>query len=207
MTSTQIRRWSAIVALVVVGALGTGATAARKATALAGRWDATVVVNGVEVPFLFEIAGDQTTIRGSFFNGDRRITSTAGRLENGVLSLSFDQYAAKLEATEQDGALAGEYRRGTRAPYPFTARRAAEAATVAIDAPSIDGTWIVGAKSTKGESAWRFIVQQTGAHATATILRVDGDTGTLSGSYRDGRFVLSHFSGAQAAAARGHSRR
>ena len=197
MTSTQIRRWSAIVALVVVGALGTGATAARKATALAGRWDATVVVNGVEVPFLFEIAGDQTTIRGSFFNGDRRITSTAGRLENGVLSLSFDQYAARLEATEQDGALAGEYRRGTRAPYPFTARRAAEAATVAIDAPSIDGTWIVGAKSTKGESAWRFIVQQTGAHATATILRVDGDTGTLSGSYRDGRFVLSHFSGAR----------
>jgi thiol-disulfide isomerase/thioredoxin len=177
--------------------LGTGTTAARKATALAGRWDATVVVNGVEVPFLFEIAGDQTTIRGSFFNGDRRITSTAGRVENGVLSLSFDQYAAKLEATEQDGALAGEYRRGTRAPYPFKARRANDVASAVVDAPSIDGTWIVGAKSTKGESAWRFIVQQTGAQATATILRVDGDTGTLSGSYRDGRFVLSHFSGAR----------
>ena len=198
MTGTQIGRWSAMVALAVVGSAGNrGATAAREATALAGRWDATVVVNGVEVPFLFEIAGDQTTIRGSFFNGDRRITSTAGKVENGVLSLSFDQYAAKLEATEQDGALAGEYRRGTRAPYPFKARRAAEAATVAIDAPSIDGTWIVGAKSTKGESAWRFIVKQTGAQVTATILRVDGDTGTLSGSYRDGRFVLSHFSGAR----------
>ena len=33
--------------------------------------------------------------------------------------------------------------------------------------------------------------------STATILRVDGDTGTLTGSFRDGRFVLSHFSGAR----------
>ena len=138
-------------ALAIVGALGSaGATAAGEATALAGRWDATVVVNGVEVPFLFEIAGDQTTVSGSFFNGDRRITSTAGKVENGVLSLSFDQYAAKLEATEQDGALAGEYRRGTRAPYPFKARRAAEAASAAFDAPSIDGTWIVGGEEHQG---------------------------------------------------------
>ena len=40
-------------------------------------------------------------------------------------------------------------------------------------------------------------MQQTGAQVSATILRVDGDTGTLSGGYRDGRFVLSHFSGAR----------
>ena len=63
--------------------------------------------------------------------------------------------------------------------------------------PSINGTWIVAAKSSKGETAWRFIVKQTGRDVSATILRVDGDTGTLTGSYRDGRFVLSHFSGAR----------
>ncbi|MEI9948541.1 MAG: TlpA disulfide reductase family protein [Pseudomonadota bacterium] len=32
---------------------------------------------------------------------------------------------------------------------------------------------------------------------TASILRVDGDTGALSGSYQDGKFILSHFSGAR----------
>ncbi|MBI1873571.1 MAG: hypothetical protein HYS05_06750 [Acidobacteria bacterium] len=64
-------------------------------------------------------------------------------------------------------------------------------------APSIDGIWVVSARSSKGESAWRFIVKQTGAAVSATILRVDGDTGTLTGWYRDGRFVLSHFSGAR----------
>ncbi len=69
--------------------------------------------------------------------------------------------------------------------------------TAAANVPSIDGTWIVRARSTKGESAWRFLARQTGASVEATILRVDGDTGTLSGTYRDGRFVLSHFSGAR----------
>lgn len=32
---------------------------------------------------------------------------------------------------------------------------------------------------------------------SAAILRVDGDTGTLTGRYRDGKFMLSHFSGAR----------
>ena len=50
-------------------------------------------------------------------------------------------------------------------------------------------------KSSKGEAAWRFIVHQTGSDVSAAILRVDGDTGALTGRYQDGKFVLSHFSG------------
>jgi thiol-disulfide isomerase/thioredoxin len=50
-------------------------------------------------------------------------------------------------------------------------------------------------KSAKGESAWRFIVRQSGADISAAILRVDGDTGTLTGRYGGGKFILSHFSG------------
>jgi peroxiredoxin len=68
---------------------------------------------------------------------------------------------------------------------------------VAAGVPSIDGAWIASASSNKGETAWRFLVKQRGATVEATILRVDGDTGTLSGSFREGRFVLSHFSGAR----------
>ena len=189
--------WVPIVAFAAIAGAAAGRAASHTGVALAGRWDATVVVNGVEIPFLFEIEGDERAVKGSFFNGERRITSTAGRVENGVLELSFDQYAARLEATEREGALTGEYRRGARAPYPFKARRASDAPGATADAPAIDGTWIVAAKSNKGEAAWRFLVRQTGATVSATILRVDGDTGTLSGSYGDGRFVLSHFSGAR----------
>jgi peroxiredoxin len=57
------------------------------------------------------------------------------------------------------------------------------------------GLWEIAVKSSKGESAWRFIVQQHGGEVSAAILRVDGDTGALTGSYRDGKFVISHFSG------------
>jgi thiol-disulfide isomerase/thioredoxin len=42
-------------------------------------------------------------------------------------------------------------------------------------------------------------VRQSGPEVTAAILRVDGDTGTLAGTFKDGKFVLSHFSGARPA--------
>jgi peroxiredoxin len=65
--------------------------------------------------------------------------------------------------------------------------------------PTIAGEWRIplDKPSSKGESAWRFVVRQSGAQASAAIMRVDGDTGTLSGSYKDGKFTLSHFSGAR----------
>jgi thiol-disulfide isomerase/thioredoxin len=165
-----------------------------------GRWDATVIANNVEVPFVFEISTDGSALKGSFFNGDERVASTGSRIENGLLVLSFDQYATRLQVALQDGALTGEYQRGARGTYPFRARRAAASVAVPaanVQVPSIAGPWIVEARSKKGESAWRFNVRQSGAEIKATILRVDGDTGTLTGAYRDGRFVLSHFSGAR----------
>ncbi len=168
------------------------------ARSLAGRWDGVVMANDVEVPFPFEIVAEGSVLKGSFLNGERRITSTASRYENGVLSFTFGQYASMLTANVQDGQLSGEYVRARGAPLPFRAiRAAARPPQPAGDVPSIAGTWIVTAKSNKGESAWRFIATQKGADVTATILRVDGDTGTLTGSYLDGRFVLGHFSGAR----------
>jgi thiol-disulfide isomerase/thioredoxin len=167
---------------------------------LSGLWDASVVVNGgVEIPFRFEIAGSGAAVKGSFFNGDEKVTSTTGQFDNGALVLSFDEYGTKLEATLKDGRLEGQYSRGTRgAPYPFQAKRFAPVAAGDAAIPSIAGLWnIQVGKSSKGEAAWQLIVRQSGAEASAAILRVDGDTGTLTGTYRDGKFVLSHFSGAR----------
>jgi thiol-disulfide isomerase/thioredoxin len=164
----------------------------------AGTWDATITVNNVEIPFRFELSGTAPNLRGAFFNGDDRIPSTGGRFENASLLLNFDQYGSKLEATWKDGALDGQYTRSKRS-YAVHATPA-KSPSVAVDiakAPSIDGQWEILAKSSKGEAAWRFVVRQSGAQVSAAILRVDGDTGALQGSYRNGKFVLSHFDGAR----------
>ena len=81
--------------------------------------------------------------------------------------------------------------------YPFAAKRFAPSTVPAEAVPAIAGLWDVGVKSSKGESAWRFIVRQSGPEISAAILRVDGDTGDAHRQYRDGKFVLSHFSGAR----------
>ena len=66
------------------------------------------------------------------------------------------------------------------------------------NAPNIAGVWEIPTESPKGEHAWRLIIQQKGAQASAAILRVDGDTGALVGAFHDGKFVLNHFDGARA---------
>src|SRR5262249_3890121 len=94
-----------------------------RAPSIAGLWDATVVANGVEVPFRMELGGNGSGVKGSFFNGDEKVTSTTGQFTGGALVLNFDEYETKLEATLKDGRLEGQYSRGTRgAPYPFQAK-------------------------------------------------------------------------------------
>ena len=183
--------------LSVVLALLTAVAAAAQPPTPVGLWDAAVVVNGLEIPFRFEISQSGSNVSGWFFNGDEKVLSTGGKFENGSLVLNFDHYATAVEATLVNGRLAGTYNRATGF-YPFYAKRFAPSPAFPNEVPAIDGLWqIGGVKSNKGESAWRFIVRQSGAEVTAAILRVDGDTGALAGTYRNGKFVISHFSGAR----------
>src|SRR5262249_13637129 len=200
----MIKKLSPVVSAALVAGLVAIATPAR-AQSPAGMWDATVTVMtnantpqaaAVDIPFRFEIACSGAACaspRGSFFNGDDKVNSTSGQFAANTLTLSFDEYGTKLEATLKDGHLEGSYSRGTRgAPYPFQARRFVAPEETDRKIPSIAGLWNVQVKSSKGESAWQLIVRQSGPEVSAAILRIDGDTGTLTGRYHDGKFVLSH---------------
>jgi thiol-disulfide isomerase/thioredoxin len=185
-------------AVIVAAAMAIGLSPSHAlAQSLNGLWDAKVVVNGgVEIPFRMELSGSGGSAKGAFFNGDEKFPSTSGTYDKGMLVLNFDDLGTKLEASFKDGVLVGQYSRGTRgAPYPFEAKKFTPVPVGDKTIPSINGLWNVQVKSSKGESAWQLIVRQAGAEASAAILRIDGDTGTLTGSYRDGKFVLSHFSG------------
>jgi peroxiredoxin len=175
---------------------GLAPAAAQQSAPLAGRWDATVIVNGIEIPCAFEITGTGAAMTGAFFNSSLRIVSTGTTIQSGTITFAYDQYGTKLQVAEKDGALEGEYQRA-RGGYPFHAVRARSAAAPAANVPSIDGVWIVKARGSKNEEAWRFVVNQKGADVEATILRIDGDTGALTGRYDGSRFVLSHFDGSR----------
>jgi thiol-disulfide isomerase/thioredoxin len=166
------------------------------AQSLAGLWDATITFNGQDIPFRLQIAGDGSNLRGWLFNGDDKVAASGASFRDGALVLNFDSYAARLEAKLQDGALVGQYGPMLKKNYPIAAHRHQGGAGTTATAPPINGLWEVPVKSAKGEQAWRLIVQQKSASdVSAAILRVDGDTGALTGGYKDGKFVLSHFSG------------
>jgi thiol-disulfide isomerase/thioredoxin len=165
-----------------------------------GRWDAVVRVsnNTIDIPFTFEIVQAPGGIRGYFFDGDVKVPSTVGSFVGGAVELRFEQYGARLLATLDGNRLEGKYDRGTRgAAYPFSATRAVAPKPVAGRVPSIAGEWRIPVKNARKEASWRLIVRQDGAAVSASILRIDGDTGALTGRYADGVFLVSHFSGAR----------
>ncbi len=165
----------------------------------AGMWNATVRNSGIDIPFLFEIKMQGSHVDGSFFNGEERVQSTSGSFEGGKLLLRWEQYASRLEAVVENGGIEGTYYRSAFPTLPFSAKLFTPPVPPVGAIPSISGTWVIPVTNAKNEGAWRFVVRQSGAAVSASVLRVDGDTGFLSGHWINGKFLLSHFSGARPA--------
>ena len=121
MASSYLRMGKSFVALVILLV----ALPAASAPSINGLWDAVVVANKVEVPFRFEIRQNGQHVLGSFFEGDRKIGSTAGSFENGTLKLEYDFLNTVLGATLDGDQLRGTYRnkRANARPLEFRARR------------------------------------------------------------------------------------
>jgi thiol-disulfide isomerase/thioredoxin len=172
------------------------------AAAIDGLWDAVVVANGTEVPFRFEIASKGAEIEGFFFEGDRKVGSTAGRLVDGVLTLEYDHLNTTLEVRVNGDELVGTYKNNRAGARPQDVRMRRFKAIAAGDGhvPELAGSWemrriaeeVTAPRDTR---TWQVFLRQAGAELSGTILRVDGDTGTLVGHWQNGKLVLSHFAG------------
>jgi thiol-disulfide isomerase/thioredoxin len=168
-----------------------------------GRWDATLDNHGTQIPFRLDISGSGPSLKGTFYDGFNPYDgTTSATFQDGKLILNIEHYLTTINATLKDGQLTGNVvtqSRSVNTEYGFEATRHVEATSAAVDIPSIAGSWIIplDSPSGKGEKAFRFIVQQNGAEVAASILRVDGDTGAYSGTYKDGKWVLSHFDGSR----------
>src|ERR1700704_3588720 len=109
----------------LVGLLWLGASVVC-AQSINGIWDAAVAVKDYEVPFRIEFSQQGNQVVGSFLDGDLKVSSTNGQLENGNLQLRYDYYNADLQATFNDGKLEGTFTKKGRTgltTYKFRAAR------------------------------------------------------------------------------------
>ena len=161
-----------------------------------GLWRAKITVNGVDVPFRVQFSGAGNNFKAWFFNGEEKVISTSGVSTPTTVLARFEQYNSRLEAKIANGVLDGAYTRDGKV-YPVHAVPFRNPPPPAGAVPDIAGAWVIETGNTKGEKAWHLLLHQSGAEVSGAVLRVDGDTGALTGQYEDGHFTLSHFSGAR----------
>ncbi|MEJ1963478.1 MAG: hypothetical protein WDO56_18735 [Gammaproteobacteria bacterium] len=183
--------------------IASGSVAAMAADKLDGRWDAQLVRGDNVIPFRLDISGSGPTLKGTLYDGFRPYEdTTSASFKDGELTLNIEHYLTTISAKFEGGKLVGTVvaqNRENRADYKFVATPHVDAPAGAVNAPSIAGSWEIPleAPSSKGEKAFRLIVDQKGAEVAASILRVDGDTGAYSGTFQDGKWLLSHFDGSR----------
>ena len=185
-------------------------------TNLNGRWSATLKKGDLTIPFRLDISVNGDRVTGRLYNGNEDFESTSSaQLENGNIELNFEHYLTSIIANVKDGELDGkvvvkrrsainitpgansEPAKDTSSPFHAKRYTPPSEAALAVKAPAIDGVWELPHESNKGEKSWRLIVKQNGPEISASLLRVDGDTGALTGSWQNGKFTASHFDGSR----------
>ena len=190
------------VAATAIAAVLTQAPASAQPSSIVGLWDAAIVANDVEVPFRFEIGLAGGVPQGSFFEGDRKVGSTSGTYSDGVLTLDYDFLNTTLQLKSQGDELIGTYqnKRPGAKPQTVRMRHFKPVSLDDSDVPALEGTWEmrrVAAEVTapRDTRTWHVFLRQSGAELSGSILRIDGDTGTLTGRWSAGKLRLSHFAG------------
>ncbi len=158
-------------------------------SAITGVWEGSATVRGQQVPVRLQISGPASDLKAALLNGTEQAPASSVAFGDGHLLLNFNYYARTLEATLEDGQLSGTFglisATSTSPRVPLTLHPAASRKTSTAGGPDIKGDWEIAVKSSKGESAWQLRVEPAGksANVHAVIQRIDGDTGSLYGSW------------------------
>jgi thiol-disulfide isomerase/thioredoxin len=174
------------------------ATSAIAQGPIAGIWEGSATSHGQQVPVRLEITGSGSNLHAALLNGPESSPASSVSLTGDHLLLAFNYYARTLDATLADGRLTGSF--GTKATrYPVSLGRRATAKQAGNGKhEEVQGDWEISVKSSKGESAWQLRVEPASAsgQVKAVIQRIDGDTGSLYGSWTGTGYQISHFTAA-----------
>jgi len=164
---------------------------------IAGTWTGNATVHGQQVPVRLEISGSGNDLHAELLNGPESSPASSAVFSGNHLLLTFNYYAKTLDATLADGRLSGTFGTvATRYPVSLSAHeRVSNAAKQGTQ--DINGEWEIAVRSAKGESAWQLRVESaSAAEIKAVIQRIDGDTGSLYGSWTGSAYRISHFTAA-----------
>ncbi|WP_260704538.1 TlpA disulfide reductase family protein [Edaphobacter flagellatus] len=172
---------------------------------ITGTWEGAATVRGQQVPLRLHISGSLSNLKAALINGTEQAPASAATFKDGKLLVTFNYFARSLEATFDGSQLSGTFgliSPGTpahpNAPRVPVSLHPAAASTTPASGPDIHGDWEIAVSSSKGESAWQLRInptkQPTVVHAV--IQRIDGDTGSLYGSWDGHQYLISHFNAA-----------
>jgi len=156
-----------------------------------GRWDATVTIGTLKVPFQIHFEGEGAAFTGSLVNGDARIRSKPGSYDGKTARLEFDKSGARLEATMSNGDLKGTF--GAEKSYQFRAFAFCTCGFAGEAGPDIQGAWDVP------DAGWKLSIRRMGEDTLATLTRGGDNFGPVSGRFNGTFFELSYFDGTRAA--------
>jgi thiol-disulfide isomerase/thioredoxin len=167
---------------------------------IAGLWDAVIVANQTEIPFRFEIVQNGDRVQGFFFEGDRKIGSTAGTFENGKLRLEYDFLNTTFESAFDGDQFRGTYRVNVpnAAPMEVRGHRFTPVPAASDKTPQVAGNWVMyhtAPDGSKLDVSWRLYLRQSGSAVSGAILKTSGDSGELTGRWNGNTLTLSHFDG------------
>jgi thiol-disulfide isomerase/thioredoxin len=158
-----------------------------------GNWDGAVVTNAARIPFRMEVS--ESPARVCFFEDAEPVCSSSAGIEGGKLTAYWDYLNSQLTLTAADSGLSGTYLNlRTQRETHVEARPHQAAAAPAQPPANFAGEWEVHSAQRPGPGN-QLILRQSGAELKGTILRIDGDDGTLVGQVDGNHFAISHFSG------------
>lgn len=183
--------------LLATSALGQSANR----STIDGTWEGFATVRGQQVPVKLQVSGSASALKAALLNGPEQSAGSSATFSDDHLVVSFNYYARMLDAKLENGQLTGTFGlvsgKAAASRYPVVLHPLI-AATAPASGPDIRGDWEIAVSSSKGESAWLLRVQPAGKvyGVHAVIQRIDGDTGSLYGTwdgsaYRVGRFTAA----------------
>ena len=158
-----------------------------------GTWDAAVATNAARIPFRMEVS--ESPARVCFFEDTAPVCSTAARIEAGNLTAKWDYLNSQLTLGAAGGSLSGTYvNLRSKRELKIEAKPHQAAAASSQKPAQFGGEWEVHSTARPGPGN-QLILRQAGTELKGTILRIDGDDGTLVGQVDGNHFAISHFSG------------